>query len=242
MNDSKEPIGRPFGQQEPLTTRLKGLVRSYPKGLGLFKEFIQNADDAEADEIVFVIDEQQYETSGLPESMRWLHTGPAMLVYNNKPFSDEDIDGIQALGHLGGKGGPFALDHILVLPVSRYTLARENALQLVAHRIHHHLGGQNPRSFSVKVEVLLGRPPNLPCTAFMLYKRALRLSSCLVSQQERTDVEVVELDGVRGFEVQELVWLKVAVHIRRDAVAVDVLDGSQRPRYLKGVPQPLLGS
>ena len=114
MNDSKEPIGRPFGQQEPLTTRLKGLVRSYPKGLGLFKEFIQNADDAEADEIVFVIDEQQYETSGLPESMRWLHTGPALLVYNNKPFSDEDIDGIQALNASGksnsvNKAGRFGL-------------------------------------------------------------------------------------------------------------------------------------
>ena len=126
--------------------------------------------------------------------------------------------------------------------MSRYTLAGENALQLVAHRVHHHLGGQKPRSILVKVEMLLGRPPNLPCTAFMLYKRALRLSSCLVSRQERADVEVVELDGVRGFEVQKLIGFEVTVNVGRDAVAVDVLDGRQRPRYLNGVPQPLLGS
>lgn len=60
-------IGRSFGQHEPLTTRLYNLVRSYPKGLGVLKEFIQNADDAEADEIVFVIDEQQYDVEGLPD-------------------------------------------------------------------------------------------------------------------------------------------------------------------------------
>jgi hypothetical protein len=34
------PIGRKFGQHEPLTTRLHNLVRSYPKGLGVLKEFV----------------------------------------------------------------------------------------------------------------------------------------------------------------------------------------------------------
>jgi sacsin len=89
-------------------------VRSYPKGLGILKEFIQNADDAEADEIVFVIDEQEYEVTGLPYSMHWLHTTPALLVYNNKPFSDRDIQGIQNIGKSGkslsvGKTGRFGL-------------------------------------------------------------------------------------------------------------------------------------
>ena len=76
-------IGRKFGQHEPLTRRLHNLVRSYPKGLGVLKEFIQNADDAEADEIVFVIDEQLFDVSGLPETMRWLHQTPALLIFNN---------------------------------------------------------------------------------------------------------------------------------------------------------------
>ena len=107
-------IGQRFGQREPLTRRLHNLVRSYPKGLGVLKEFIQNADDAEADEIVFVIDEQQHDASGLPQPMRWLHQTPALLVYNNKPFSDSDIEGIQNIGESGksdsvGKTGRFGL-------------------------------------------------------------------------------------------------------------------------------------
>jgi len=107
-------IGRKFGQHEPLTRRLHNLVRSYPKGLGVLKEFIQNADDADADEIVFVIDEQQHDVAGLPQRMQWLHQTPALLVYNNKPFSDSDIEGIQNIGESGksdsvGKTGRFGL-------------------------------------------------------------------------------------------------------------------------------------
>jgi hypothetical protein len=37
-----------FGQQERLTVRLKELIRNYPRGVGIIKEFIQNADDAGA--------------------------------------------------------------------------------------------------------------------------------------------------------------------------------------------------
>jgi sacsin len=107
-------IGQTFGQYEPLTTRIRNLVRSYPKGLGIFKEFIQNADDAEADEIVFIIDEQQHSITGLPENMHWLQTNPSMSIYNNKSFSDNDISGIQSIGASGksnsiGKTGRFGL-------------------------------------------------------------------------------------------------------------------------------------
>lgn len=106
--------GQPFGQSEPLTIRLRNLVRNYPKGLGIFKEFIQNADDAEADEIIFVIDEQRYSTEGLPSAMQWLNATPSLLVYNNMSFSDDDIKGIQSLGDSVksasvGKTGRFGL-------------------------------------------------------------------------------------------------------------------------------------
>ena len=95
------PVGSDFGQREPLTTRLHNLVRSYPKGLGIFKEFIQNADDAEASEIRFIIDERHYTTTGLPESMRWLHETPALMVFNNRAFTDTDLKGIQNIGESG---------------------------------------------------------------------------------------------------------------------------------------------
>ena len=32
-------------QSEPLTTRLKNLIRDYPEGVGIIKELVQNADD-----------------------------------------------------------------------------------------------------------------------------------------------------------------------------------------------------
>ena len=55
-----------FGQDEPLTVRLRGLLTSYPKGLGILKEFIQNADDAEATEVIFYIDEKPHSVAGYP--------------------------------------------------------------------------------------------------------------------------------------------------------------------------------
>lgn len=35
-----------FGQSEPLTNRLSSILRDYPKGTQIFKELLQNADDA----------------------------------------------------------------------------------------------------------------------------------------------------------------------------------------------------
>ena len=85
-------IGRSFGQHEPLTTRLHNLVRSYPKGLGIFKEFIQNADDAEANEIVFIIDEQQYNLGAVIGILTFLITSIVTLVTyrRSKSYKEED--------------------------------------------------------------------------------------------------------------------------------------------------------
>jgi hypothetical protein len=34
-------------QREPLTVRLRNLIHDYPEGVGIVKELIQNADDAD---------------------------------------------------------------------------------------------------------------------------------------------------------------------------------------------------
>ena len=44
------------GQHEPLTTRLNNILREYKVGVGIFKELIQNADDAGATKVCFLID------------------------------------------------------------------------------------------------------------------------------------------------------------------------------------------
>ena len=96
-----------FGLQEGITDRIMGLIREIPLS-SVVKEMIQNAEDAKATEIVFILDDQDYssKTETLINSMcpRWkdLHSFPSLTVYNNKAFSEDDIKGIQTLS-VGGK-------------------------------------------------------------------------------------------------------------------------------------------
>ncbi|TSM60516.1 Sacsin [Bagarius yarrelli] len=70
----------------------------------ILKELLQNADDAKATEIHFVWDKRKHGTRKI-FGERWeLLQGPALCVYNNRKFSDEDLIGIQQLGE-GGKQG-----------------------------------------------------------------------------------------------------------------------------------------
>lgn len=59
-------VGRPIGQHEPLTVRLRNLIQGYPKGLGIVKEFLQNADDAGATTVQIVMDWRHHSASRLP--------------------------------------------------------------------------------------------------------------------------------------------------------------------------------
>ena len=95
-------VGRPFGQREQLTDRLKGILKAYPCDVGILKELVQNADDAGATEIHFIYDPRSHPTKHLL-SDNWKELqGPSLCVYNNRPFSEEDLEGIQRLG-IGSK-------------------------------------------------------------------------------------------------------------------------------------------
>ncbi|XP_071831202.1 sacsin-like [Apostichopus japonicus] len=90
--------GEEFGQREELTSRLKRILTGYPCDASILKEIVQNADDAGATEVHFVLDFKSYpKTRLLGDAMECLQ-GPALLAYNNKPFSENDIKGIQRLG------------------------------------------------------------------------------------------------------------------------------------------------
>ena len=91
-------FGTTFGQNEKLTDRLKSILKSYPCDSGILKELVQNADDAKATEIHFV-----YDTRTLPHKRVFQNhakeiQGPALCVYNDQHFSEEDLKGIQKLG------------------------------------------------------------------------------------------------------------------------------------------------
>ena len=97
-------VGFPFGQTEELTDRLKRILTGYPGEKEILKELLQNADDGQATEIFFMIDPRNHpEEKVIKESWKALQ-GPALCVYNNRPFTNADIEGICNLGK-GTKGG-----------------------------------------------------------------------------------------------------------------------------------------
>ncbi|KAJ7380164.1 hypothetical protein OS493_010875 [Desmophyllum pertusum] len=92
-------IGEEFGQEERLTTRLNRLLEEYTDGFSVLKELVQNADDAGATEVRFLYDER---TNGdamtclIDEGMKGCQ-GPALWVYNDAEFKDEDFENIVKL-------------------------------------------------------------------------------------------------------------------------------------------------
>ncbi|KAJ7380165.1 hypothetical protein OS493_010876 [Desmophyllum pertusum] len=96
-------VGIPFGQNEKLTNRLKRLLTCYPCEKEILKELLQNADDAQATEICFIKDPRHHPDKRVFEDSWQPLQGPALCVYNNKPFTNADIEGIRNLGE-GSKG------------------------------------------------------------------------------------------------------------------------------------------
>ena len=95
--------GIPFGQKEKLTNRLQRILLAYPCEKEILKELLQNADDAQATEICFIKDPRHHPDERVFEDSWKPLQGPALCVFNNKPFTEADIAGIQNLGE-GSKG------------------------------------------------------------------------------------------------------------------------------------------
>lgn len=100
MTSTRRPR-RHFNQTERITARLRDLVRSYPKGLGLVKEFLQNADDAGASHLRFTYDRRRH-PGHLGDAEKDVVLGSALLFTNERAFTEEDLQNIQHIGD-GGK-------------------------------------------------------------------------------------------------------------------------------------------
>ena len=92
-----------YGQQENLCDRINSLLDKYPNDTAIFKEFIQNAEDAGASEIAFILDQREFSAEDgelFSESENWskLHKSPSLLIYNNKTMTEDDLIGITKLG------------------------------------------------------------------------------------------------------------------------------------------------
>ena len=93
-----------FGQTSDLSTRLRGILHDYPDS-SLLKEMLQNADDAGATVLKVAFDAGGHSCENLPERFNAeAMQGPALLVYNDGVFSDEDMKSIQSIGGSAKKG------------------------------------------------------------------------------------------------------------------------------------------
>ena len=91
-----------FGPHEKLTDRIRSLLDGYKDGISIFKEIIQNADDAKANTVKFCYDKRennQWKNAErlLDPEMAKLQ-GTSLFVYNNTQFTDEDFENLSKLG------------------------------------------------------------------------------------------------------------------------------------------------
>ena len=99
---TSDELGEEFGQEEKLTQRLNNILRDYPRDITFLKELLQNADDAGAKKLYFILDKRSHNDDSVISDKWKSLQGPALLFWNNSTFSDEDLVGIQKIG-LGNK-------------------------------------------------------------------------------------------------------------------------------------------
>lgn len=87
-----------FGQSESITNRLRTILDLYPDGSPIFSELIQNADDAGATVVRFLVDNQTYSVESLMDPKMAALQGPSLLVYNNAVFSEADFRNLARIG------------------------------------------------------------------------------------------------------------------------------------------------
>ena len=87
-----------FGQSESLTRRLKNIIEMYPEGPQQLGELVQNADDAQASIVRFVVSHRQHGTKSLIGQKLSAWQGPALLCYNDSKFSPKDFRNLASIG------------------------------------------------------------------------------------------------------------------------------------------------
>lgn len=94
-----------FQQRQPITTTLRTICQSYPSNTCL-RELLQNADDAGATEIEYVLDTKHYNDRPILHDELSEYHGPALLARNNSVFTDKDFSSLSSVGDSGKRDDP----------------------------------------------------------------------------------------------------------------------------------------
>jgi hypothetical protein len=84
--------------QEPLIYRIRNLINGYDRG-ALLKEYLQNADDSRATELIVTFDRRTHKKLKTP--LFDVASGPSLILQNNSSFDDKDFESIVKLSAQG---------------------------------------------------------------------------------------------------------------------------------------------
>ena len=98
LEKNSTPLFKEFKQSESLCNRLCRIMQNYSNDMDVFKELIQNADDAGSSEIHFILDLRNLTRNHVFDKQWERLLDPALLVFNDSYFTSRDIEGIQRLG------------------------------------------------------------------------------------------------------------------------------------------------
>ncbi|KAF9571204.1 hypothetical protein EC968_000852 [Mortierella alpina] len=86
-----------WAQQEDIVDRIRNVLNDYDAS-SAFTEFLQNAADAGATKCVFMIDHISYGTEKVLSKEMAAWQGPALMIYNNAEFSQDDFRALSQIG------------------------------------------------------------------------------------------------------------------------------------------------
>lgn len=107
-------MAQSFAEYASPADTISAILGTYPFSIGLFRELIQNSDDAKATKQVrkrtglhpvsqahafqvFVLDSRNHPTNSIFHSNLASTQGPALLAYNDALFTQDDWDALQSI-------------------------------------------------------------------------------------------------------------------------------------------------
>lgn len=85
------PLGEDFKPKEPYTSRLRKILEEYPDGSQILREILQNSDDAQSSEQIFILDFNKYPSNKLFKPQLDRYQGPALISKNTAIFEEDDF-------------------------------------------------------------------------------------------------------------------------------------------------------